>query len=554
MDAAIFANEFSEMFGKFSEQLERQHEALLQKIDDLGMGIAGVMGPSPTEAGKDVKNPLEGVAPNAKPPAPRQVKKTALPVIIEDISKKASKKIGTDVNVEGSPGEQLPKGKNGLLFLLGGLLGTAGAGVLSSVLGLGGSGGAVAGGVIGKAIGAIFKPLKPIAKRLPLIGSLISFYEAYENFKKGGVDNTILGIMDIAAGISYALPGIGTAIGIGIDVLSYFLENEMAEFKEENPDASFIGSIYDKVIDYLSETKQVKWLVKMGDLFGKIWKEPGKLENWVNFLTHVGKIGTGLIDMFNSFDKTVGTALGITDEKGEGMGLVAKMVDLVKTHITDPLLEMITSVFDYVGDAISEAANIVGNTARDIFSTITFGLVDDAETAAKLAEKEKQNAEMDRQLMYEGILNKKYKDLSDEEKEMRREIESDPTSDRFKQYEKDLKAAREGPTTYRPSMGGPMQDFAVINGEIVDLPSSAIVNKGKVQAFSGEDTVIGFKEGQALLEGINQLITVGQEQLKTLSQYLEKSGNNIIAPSSTTNMNNTFEIESGVSVFRKAVS
>ena len=44
MDAAVFANEFSDMFGKFSEQLERQHEALLQKIDDLGMGIAGVMG------------------------------------------------------------------------------------------------------------------------------------------------------------------------------------------------------------------------------------------------------------------------------------------------------------------------------------------------------------------------------------------------------------------------------------------------------------------------------------------------------------------------------
>ena len=59
MDAAVFANEFSDMFGKFSEQLERQHEALLQKIDDLGMGIAGVMGPSPTEAGKDVKKDAE---------------------------------------------------------------------------------------------------------------------------------------------------------------------------------------------------------------------------------------------------------------------------------------------------------------------------------------------------------------------------------------------------------------------------------------------------------------------------------------------------------------
>jgi len=94
----------------------------------------------------------------------------------------------------------------------------------------------------------------------------------------------------------------------------------------------------------------------------------------------------------------------------------------------------------------------------------------------------------------------------------------------------------------------------VINGELVDLPSSAIINRGKVQSFSGDDTVIGFKEGEALINGINQLISVGQEQLKTLTSYLDKPNNNIVAPSTTNNVSNNFEIESSVSTFRKAVT
>ena len=65
---------------------------------------------------------------------------------------------------------------------------------------------------------------------------------------------------------------------------------------------------------------------------------------------------------------------------------------------------------------------------------------------------------------------------------------------------------------------------------------------------------IGFKDGEALAEGIKELINVGQQQLEILAMYLEKAGTggNVVAPSTTNNY--TYNVESSVSAFRKAVN
>ena len=551
LDSTAFASEFSVMFENFAKQQEEQTEKIITKLDQLGIGLAAIF----SDEGKPHKpeNEAQEKYLAGRPKAPRQVKKEAQAVVIEDISKKAQAKLLKDtINTESGTREEIPKSKNGLLWLLGGLLGAGAAGVIGSLMGAGGSVGALAGGMIGKVIGVIFKPLKVIAKRLPLIGSIISFYEAYKHFEKGDPDSILLGLLDVAAGFMYAIPGFGLALGLGIDVISYFLEERVEEHKAEGTDTSFIGSMYDKIIDYLSETAPIKWMVKMGDLFSVLWDDPTNLDNWSNFFTHIGGIGFGIIDMLTSFDKTVGTALGITDEKGEGKGLVAELISLVDYYVVQPLKNMITEAFEMIGDAISSAAKTVKNTARNIFSTLTFGLVDDAETAEKLADKEKQNAEMERQQLYEGLLKKRSAEMSDEEKQLREEvIESEGG---YEKYKADREAMQKGPTTFVPTLGGPMQDFAVIGGEIVELPKTAIVSSGKVQAFSGKDTVIGFKEGEALITGINNLLDVGKSQLKALNDFLEKSGNNVIDASTANTVSNTYNVESGVSAFRKALT
>jgi hypothetical protein len=552
LDSTAFATEFSEMFGNFAKQQKEQTEKIVNKLDELGMGFASIF----SEDGKAhvPENEAQEKYLAGRPKAPRQVKKEAQAVVIQDISKKAQAKLLKDtINTESGTREELPKSKNGLLFLIGGLLGAGAAGVIGSLMGTGGSVGAVAGGIMGKVIGVIFKPLKAVAKRLPLIGSIISFYEAYKHFEKGDPDSILLGLLDVAAGFMYAIPGFGIALGLGIDVISYFLGERVEEHKAEGSDTSFIGSMYEKVIEYLSETAPIKWMVKMGDLFGVLWDDPTNLDNWSNFFTHIGNIGFGVIDMLASFDKTVGTALGITDEKGEGKGLIAELITLVDFYIVDPLKKMISETFKMVGEAISGAAESVKNTARNVFSTLTLGFVDNAEKAAAAVEAEKKKEkEKQQSQLYTDLLLQKGDPKGEEQQALYDEIMGD--KEREKKFWQDLEKRRDLPTLPAFPKGGLKNDFAVINGEVVGLPKSAIVSSGQVHGFNNKDTIVGFKEGEALITGINNLLDVGKSQLKALNDFLEKSGNNIIDASTANTVSNTYNVESGVSAFRKALT
>ena len=312
--------------------------------------------------------------------------------------------------------------------------------------------------------------------------------------------------------------------------------------------------MYQKVIDYVAETDQIKWMVKLGELFSVLWAAPGKLENWDKFFTHLGGLGYGLIDMLKSFDKTVGTALGITDEKGEGKGLVAELLSLVNEYVVEPLLDMIEAAFVYVKEAIVAAGKTVLDSAKTAAGFTPPGMVFKGLKAGydKFIKEDPEETRRKELQKYKDILMKESSELSEDERALRNKKIKEQGYDKF---EADQEAMRKGPTTYVPTLGGPkMDDFAVIGGNIVELPKTAIVAGGKVQAFSGDDTVIGFKEGQALLTGITNLIDVGQQQLKVLQEYLLKNDNNIIAPSTNNTSTYNFSVESSVSSFRKMVS
>jgi len=548
-DSTTFASDFADLFGNFAEQQKEQNENIVSALEQVGSNVGVKKGFK--EKAKEFANEAQEKYLGGRPKTgPRQVKKAAIGVVIEDVSNKAAIKLKTGIRMMEDEEEAPPETKMGLLALLGGLLGAGAVGVIGSVFGKG-AGAGVAAGLLTKIGPMIFKPLKVVLKRLPIIGSLFSFHEAYENFKKGGVDNILLGLLDVAAGFAYAFPGVGTAIGLGIDVLSYFINKRVEEHKVEGGDTSWLGSMYDKVIDYLSETDQIKWMMSLSDLFSVLWDDPSNLDNWYNFFTHIGGLGTGLIDMLMNFDKTVGTALGITDEKGEGAGLVAEIVKLVNFYIVDPLIGMITEAFNYVKEAIESAASAVTDSARNIFSTLTFGLVDSADEA-KAAEDKVQKEKMKKfDILYQGLLDQsvnKDRERTKEEQKLYENIMKNP------KLHKGFQGERE---KFRQNQGlksEPLNDFAVIGGEVVELPKTAILTGGKVQAFSGSDTIIGFKEGEALLEGMKNLISVGQQQLTVLQEYLLKDGNNIIAPNTNNNSTYNFSVESGVTSFRKMVS
>ena len=284
---------------------------------------------------------------------------------------------------------------------------------ISKAFGIG-AGAGVAGGVLAKLLPAVLGPFKFLAKRMPIIGSLFSFYEAYKKFKQGGIDNIVFGIMDLAAGIAYAFPGVGTAIGLGVDVLQYFLKNKADEFKKETGETSCFGSLYDSIIEYLSETAMVKWMVKLGDLFGAIWDNPTDLNTWIAFGDHVAGPFQSFIAMLQNFDQYVGESLGLTNNEGESTGVLDFIFTLIDDHLVKPLMDAVETVFNLISDAISSAAKAVGNKARDLLSTVTFGWVNDAETADKL-EKEQEERK---------VLQGKSNEQSKERERLLRQIES----------------------------------------------------------------------------------------------------------------------------------
>ena len=123
-------------------------------------------------------------------------------------------------------------------------------------------------GTIGKLFGKI---LKPLLKRIPGIGSLISWGFAISRFKSGDL---VGGLIDVASGIATLFPGIGTGISIGLDVLNAFLDA-----KKDPEEVKPAGSGF-----------------KMGEFFGKIKDKiinNFPIKNLMEFYSGVGKVLTG---------------------------------------------------------------------------------------------------------------------------------------------------------------------------------------------------------------------------------------------------------------------
>lgn len=175
-----------------------------------------------------------------EPDKPRQVVKKAEPVIVTDFGKKAEEDLmrsgdegssaGADSEQPGGPGSFLKQllgpaltVLGGLGALVGGIFAEGGSGIQDTLQVIG-KGGLSAGlKMAAKGIGSLIKPL---LKKIPLIGSLISFGFAYSAFKN---NDHIGGLFDLASGLTGLLYFFPPAIPfilplqLGIDTLSAIL-------------------------------------------------------------------------------------------------------------------------------------------------------------------------------------------------------------------------------------------------------------------------------------------------------------------------------------------
>lgn len=166
----------------------------------------------------------------------------------------------------------------------------------------------------------LLKPLGMVLKRIPFLGSLISFGFAVKNFIDG---DYIKGSLNIAAGVAmfadFIIPGLGTGIAIGLDVLNYFL----TETETGN-----------EVVNYVKNTS-----------FSQMFQD---LRNWAGgtiskYIKNVPGIGSLLrfadaVDLFEKGEFLLGLrqfAYGITTLAlpGLGTGILAGL-DLIEKLIT----------------------------------------------------------------------------------------------------------------------------------------------------------------------------------------------------------------------------
>jgi hypothetical protein len=121
---------------------------------------------------------------------------------------------------------------------------------------------------VGKLLsGTLFKTIgKQLMKRIPIIGSFISFKDAYDRFQQG---DYIGGFLSVGSGLANFVPGIGTVISIGIDLLNAFIDYKASETSKSK------GAM---IVDFLSGIRDKIWN-GLRDLLGDLLESLNPV-NW----------------------------------------------------------------------------------------------------------------------------------------------------------------------------------------------------------------------------------------------------------------------------------
>lgn len=116
-----------------------------------------------------------------------------------------------------------------------------------------------------KIAGGLFKgPGKILLKGIPILGSLISFYFAYDRFQQG--DN-IQGIVELIAGVAGLIPGVGIPLSIGLSALNAFIDYKVGDLpkdQQQTAAAGIIGSLGKKVYDMVKDIPIIGGLFNFG--------------------------------------------------------------------------------------------------------------------------------------------------------------------------------------------------------------------------------------------------------------------------------------------------
>jgi hypothetical protein len=215
-------------------------------------------------------------------------------------------------------------------------------------------------GLFAKLASGIVKMVTPLLKRLPLIGTIISWGFAYTRFKSG---DTIGGIIDILSGVATLFPGVGTAISIGLDVLNAFLDYKTggaspeASQKKAGTIGDFFGGIWGWIKD--KAIKVFDWFINLGELiaeakWGDVFME---LAGWVPGLDWIlGWFGTDTKQLVQK-----GNEMG-----GQYVDMITSFTDWIQTNIIDKITGFVGGVWDSVKSVASKIPFLGGDEEPEL--------------------------------------------------------------------------------------------------------------------------------------------------------------------------------------------
>jgi len=240
-------------------------------------------------------------------------------------------------------GSKLPK-----LFAAGGFMRTI----------LGGIFGKTAASAVAKTgskglLGGLLKGVgKKFLSKLPIIGSLISIASAMKRLSSGDI---LGGLVDVGAAVAYLFPGIGTGIGVALDLL-----NATMDVTEARSDGTGIGGAVVGVKKWFSDNARnlpiIGTVVRLGETIGYF---------------STGDFKTGFKSLFGTFASVIPFGGGVYDwlfgstdpdasegDKGGALGgLIKNAIDFFIGSIWEKLTGLFGAVFDKAKSVIGEIKN-----------------------------------------------------------------------------------------------------------------------------------------------------------------------------------------------------
>ena len=382
---------------------------------------------------------------------------------------------------------------------------------------------------------ARFLPLKKL-KFIPLLGPLLNFGMAYKAFKDG---NIVEGLWELTSGIAGLIPGIGTAVSVGMDLVKMIYESTATTDEKGNKQSfgSWLGDMAKTVGSWLWEKVKAGNIpffsaaYRLGESIGMIigGDVSGGLKNLLLVLPNMfGISGDNLNSMIGMFDTFMGSETG--QKVKSGLSSAGDFISDLFTKMGEGISEFFTNIKNWVDGKIQDGINAVKSF---------FGFGED---------EEKQNAIESRRILNEkNAERKKYVDRAKKRLGVDSLIpiwkEGNTGYDDFLDYVNEqvrIEKERENRGPY-------------MSGKEPGVEDGLIYNNGRVTRFDNQDDILAAKSGGPIDKMLNtnskvmtELNAINQNQLNVLMQIRDGiralSSNSIRALSSNKSSNGPTDI------------